>query len=128
MEHHNIVIIGAGPAGLALAIELNTQGVKDVVVLEREQEAGGIPRHCGHIGFGIDNRKRFLTGPKFAGVLRSQSQSLDIRTGTTVLEFSLRGTMRVHSATGISEISATRIILATGTRESSRASRLIGGN
>lgn len=128
MEHHNIVIIGGGPAGLALAMELNTLGVKDVVVLEREQEAGGIPRHCGHIGFGIDNRKRFLTGPKFASVLRSQSQSLDIRTGTTVLEFSLRGTMRVHSATGISEISATRIILATGTRESSRASRLIGGN
>jgi thioredoxin reductase len=128
MEHHNIVIIGGGPAGLTLALELNTLGIKDVVVLEREQQAGGIPRHCGHLGFGIDNKNRFLTGPKFAAKLRELTKGLDIRTGTTVLEFTLRGTMRVHSASGISEMSATRIILATGTRESSRASRLIGGN
>jgi thioredoxin reductase len=128
MEHHDIVIIGGGPAGLALAIELNALGLKDVVVLEREQESGGIPRHCGHLGFGIDNKNRYLTGPKFAVKLRELTKGLDVRTGTTVLEFTLRGTLRLHSASGISEISATRIILATGTRESSRAARLIGGN
>jgi thioredoxin reductase len=128
MEHHDIVIIGGGPAGLTLALELNKLGIKDVVVLEREQQAGGIPRHCGHLGFGIDNKNRFLTGPKFAAKLRELTKGLDIRTGTTVLEFTLRSTMRLHSASGISEMSATRIILATGTRESSRAARLIGGN
>ena len=128
MEHHEIVIIGGGPAGLTLAMELNTLGVKDVVVLEREPEVGGIPRHCGHMGFGIDNKKRFLTGPKFVSQLRELAKGLDIRTGTTVLEFNMRGAMRIHNASGISEISATRIILATGTRESSRAARLIGGH
>ena len=128
MEHREIVIIGGGPAGLALALELHTLGLKDVVVLEREPEAGGIPRHCGHLGFGIDNKSRFLTGPKFAIKLRELARGLDIRTGTTVLEFTLRGTMRLHSSSGISEMSATRIVLATGTRESSRAARLIGGN
>jgi thioredoxin reductase len=128
MEHHDIVIIGGGPAGLTLALELNTLGLKDVVVLEREQETGGVPRHCGHLGFGIDNKSRFLTGPKFATKLRELTKGLDVRTATTVLEFTLRGTMRIHSASGISEMSATRIILATGTRESSRAARLIGGN
>ena len=128
MEHHEVVIIGGGPAGLTLALELNTLGIKDVVVLEREQEAGGVPRHCGHLGFGIDNKNRFLTGPKFAAKLRELTKDLDIRTGTTVLEFTLRGTMRLHSGAGISEMSATRIIVATGTRESSRAARLIGGN
>lgn len=128
MERHNIVIIGGGPAGLALGVELSALGLKDVVVLEREQEAGGIPRHCGHLGFGIDNKSRFLTGPKFASKLRELTKGLDIRNGTTVLEFTLRGTMRLHAASGISEMSATRIILATGTRESSRAARLIGGN
>ena len=128
MEHHDIVIVGGGPAGLTLAVELNALGIKDVVLLEREPEAGGIPRHCGHLGFGIDNKNRFLTGPKFAIKLRELAEGLDIRTGTTVLEFTLRGTMRLHSSSGISEMSATRIILATGTRESSRAARLIGGN
>ena len=128
MEHHDVVIIGAGPAGLALALELRKLGIQDVVVLEREQEAGGIPRHCGHLGFGIDNKNRFLTGPKFAAKLRDLSSGLDVRTGTTVLEFTLRSTMRLQTSLGISEMSATRIILATGTRESSRAARLIGGN
>jgi thioredoxin reductase len=128
MEHHDIVIIGGGPAGLALAIELSALGLKDVVVLEREQEAGGIPRHCGHLGFGIDNKNRFLTGPKFAAKLRELTYGLDIRIGTTVLEFTLRGTLRLHAVSGVSEMSARRIILATGTRESSRAARLIGGN
>ena len=127
MEHHDIVVIGGGPAGLALAMELDALGIKDVVVMEREPEAGGIPRHCGHMGFGIDNKKRFLTGPKLANQLCELVKGLDIRTGTTVLEFNIRSAMRIHSASGISEISATRIILATGTRESSRAARLIGG-
>ena len=126
MEHHDVVIIGAGPAGLALAVELRKLGIQDVVVLEREQEAGGIPRHCGHLGFGIDNKNRFLTGTKFAAKLRDLSSGLDVRTGTTVLEFTLRSTMRLQTLLGISEMSATRIILATGTRESSRAARLIG--
>ena len=66
MEHHEIVIIGGGPAGLTLAMELNALGMKDVVVVEREPEAGGVPRHCGHMGFGIDNKRRYLSGPKFA--------------------------------------------------------------
>lgn len=128
MEHHDVVIIGAGPAGLALALDLRKLGIQDVVVLEREQVAGGIPRHCGHLGFGIDNKNRFLNGPKFAAKLRDLSNGLDVRTGTTVLEFTLRGTMRLQTFQGISEMSATRIVLATGTRESSRAARLIGGN
>lgn len=128
MEHHDVVIIGAGPSGLALALELRKLGIQDVVVLEREQESGGIPRHCGHLGFGIDNKSRFLSGPKFAAKLRDLSRGLDVRTGTTVLEFTLRGTMRLQTLHGISEMSATRIILAMGTRESSRAARLIGGN
>lgn len=128
MEHHNIVIIGGGPSGLALALELHELAIKDVVVLEREQEAGGIPRHCGHLGFGIDNKSRFLSGPKFATKLCELARDLDVRTASTVLEFTMRGTMRLQSELGISEMSATRIILATGTRESSRAARLIGGN
>ena len=128
MEHHNVVIIGGGPAGLAAALELQRIGVKDVVVLEREKQAGGIPRHCGHRGFGLYKNYGLLTGPALAEKLRNLTQSLDVRTATTVLEFNMRGNLRVQSASGVSELSADKIILATGARETSRAARLIGGN
>jgi flavin-dependent dehydrogenase len=128
VENHDVIIIGAGPAGLATAIRLRELGVKDVVVLERENEAGGVPRHCGHFGFGWESHKRLTTGPKFAMQLLKAAQGIDIRTSTTVLEFTLRSTLRVHSAKGITDLMAKRVVLATGTRELSRAALLIGGN
>ena len=128
MEHHDVVVIGGGPAGLTTAWELSKRGMKDVVVLEREAEAGGIPRHCGHKGFAPFKSFGLMTGPNLARHLRGETKALDIRTSTTVLEFTIRDTLRLHSAKGIAEMSAGKIILATGTRESSRAARLIGGN
>jgi thioredoxin reductase len=128
MENHDVIIIGAGPSGLAMAIRLRELGVKDVVILEREAQAGGVPRHCGHFGFGWESHRRLMTGPKFAAQMVKAAQGIDIRTATTVLEFTMRNTLRVHSAKGISDMSANRLVLATGTRESSRAALLVGGN
>ena len=127
MENHEIIIIGGGPAGLATAIALKQRGVKDVVVLEREDEAGGIPRHCGHGGFGYAKKYGVLSGPKLAARLRQAASGIDVRLSTSVLEFTLRGTLRVHAHSGIGEMGAEKIVIATGTRESSRAARLIGG-
>ena len=59
----DVAIIGGGPAGLAAATALKSAGVKRVVVLEREAEAGGIPRHCGHPPFGVREFKRVMKGP-----------------------------------------------------------------
>ena len=128
MEHHSVIIIGAGPAGLTTALALSQSGAKHVVVLERETQTGGIPRHCGHKGFAPYKNFGLMTGPNLALQLREQTKGLDIRTSTTVLEFTLRGSLRVHSAQGITELSANRIVLAAGTRETTRAARLIGGN
>jgi thioredoxin reductase len=128
MENHEVIIIGAGPSGLSAALRLKERGFKDLVVLERETEAGGVPRHCGHFGFGWESHKRLMTGPNYAKRLVRDAQGIDIRTATTVLELTLRNTLRVHSVKGISEMTARHIIMATGTRESSRAMRLIGGN
>ncbi len=127
MENHDVIIIGAGPAGLAAAICLQENGVKDVVVLEREWQAGGAPRHCGHYGFGWESHRRMTTGPKFAARMTNAASGIDIRTATTVLEFTMRNALRVHSSKGIYDMSAKRIILATGTREQTGAARFIGG-
>ena len=56
-----VVIVGAGPAGLSAAIELCRRGVPDVLVLERESETGGIPRHAGHQGFGLRDLHRAMS-------------------------------------------------------------------
>ncbi len=128
MENHDVVIIGAGPAGLSTAMRLRELGVTDVVVLEREANAGGVPRHCGHFGFGWESHKRLMSGSKFAKHIVNAAKHIDIRTSTTVLEFTMRNSLRVHSSKGISDMSAKHVVLATGTRESSRAAQLIGGN
>ena len=62
----DVLIVGAGPAGLAAAIELRKRGVGRVTVVDREREPGGIPRHSDHIGFGLRDMHRFLSGPAFS--------------------------------------------------------------
>jgi flavin-dependent dehydrogenase len=62
-ESCSVAIVGGGTAGLALAAELRRQGIDNVVVLEREKDAGGIPRHCGHYPFGIMEYGKLLKGP-----------------------------------------------------------------
>jgi thioredoxin reductase len=128
MDDHDVVIIGGGPAGLSAARRLAELGIRDVTVLERETEAGGIPRHCGHLGFGWQSHRRFWSGPRFAAAMRSSVEGLDIRTGTTVLQIGHNGVLRIRDRNGLGEIGARRVLIATGTRETPRAPRLAGGS
>ena len=63
------VIVGGGPSGLAAAIELRRLGISPVTVIEREREAGGIPRHSDHTGFGLRDLRTVLSGPRYAAAL-----------------------------------------------------------
>ena len=127
MPSHDVVIIGGGPTGLAAARRLAERGIEDVVVLEREAEAGGIPRHCGHLGFGWQSHRRLWSGPRFAAQLRRDTAGIDLHTGTTVLELGRGGALRIRNANGLGEIKGRAVLIATGTRETPRAARLIGG-
>ena len=106
---HEVVIIGGGPAGLAAAAELVTQGVQDVVVIEREQQAGGVPRHCGHTGFGWREFRRVLAGPAYARRLVAAAGGVDVRTGTTALGLEAEGRIRILTPEGIRVLEATAL-------------------
>jgi len=125
----DVAIIGGGPAGLSAATTLKHLGVSRVVVLEREPQAGGIPRHCGHPPFGLREFKRILKGPAYAArlVRRAQSHGVEIHTGVTVVEARPNGALLIATPDSVFEITATRVIIATGTRETPRPARLIPG-
>jgi thioredoxin reductase len=128
MESHDVIIVGGGPTGLSAARRLADLGIRDVVVLEREAEAGGIPRHCGHLGFGWQSHRRLWNGPRFAAELRKSAKGLDVRSATTVIEINKNGQLRVQNSTGISEMNAKHVLIATGARETPRSARFVGGS
>ena len=66
---HDLIVIGGGPAGLAAALSAWECGVKDIVIVERDKELGGILNQCIHNGFGLHYFKEELTGPEYAYVL-----------------------------------------------------------
>jgi NADPH-dependent 2,4-dienoyl-CoA reductase/sulfur reductase-like enzyme len=127
--HCAVAIVGGGPAGLAAAIELRRQHIGPVVVLEREAEAGGIPRHCGHSPYGLREFRRLMRGPDYARrlVAEAEARRAQIHTSTTVVRLAPGPRLELATLDGPRTLTADRVLLATGVRESSRAARLIGG-
>ncbi|MCJ8300827.1 MAG: FAD-dependent oxidoreductase, partial [Pseudomonadales bacterium] len=125
----DVAIIGAGPAGLAAATQLRQRGVDQVVVLDREVEGGGIPRHCGHPPFGMREFYRVLTGPQYAKRLVAQAITAGVRVLTrhTITRLLHGGELEVATPDGLITIMAKRVLIATGVRETPRSARLVTG-
>lgn len=127
----DVLVVGAGPSGLTAAAALAREGVR-VEVLEREAEPGGIPRHSHHTGYGLRDLRRVMTGPAYAARLVEQAVAAGVRlsTETSVTGWDNGGppAALVTAPSGLQEVRARAVVLATGARERSRAARWIAGD
>ena len=131
MINKELVIIGAGPAGLAAAVRAHEEGVRDMLILERDDAPGGILNQCIHNGFGLHTFKEELTGPEYAQryIEKAQQLGIEVKLNTMVLDVSPdRLISAVNSDDGILEIHAGAIILAMGCRERPRGALNIPGS
>lgn len=125
-----VAIIGGGPGGLNAAKELAGKVAGAVMVFDREAEMGGIPRHADHPGYGIRDKKRSYSGPKYAQILRSEAQKAgaELINHAMVYGWEDENTLLATSPRGLLRIQAKVFLFATGARERPRAARWITGD
>ena len=127
----DVVIVGAGPSGLAAARKLLEVGAGTIAVLDRDDEIGGLPRFCRHFGFGFEYSGRVESGPAFVRRLRRglDSPQLRILTQTTALSIGPGPYVDVTGPkTGPRRLRPRAVLIATGIREMPRGGRLIPGD
>ena len=119
MENHELVIIGGGSAGIACALGAYEGGLRDILVIERDKEYGGILQQCIHNGFGLHTFNEELSGPAYAekyyGLIKD-NECIHFRYESAVVGIE-QNMLTVQAEDGLSKIRAQAIVLATGCRE-----------
>ncbi len=126
----DIAVIGGGAAGLAAAIKAKETGIQNIVVIERNEQLGGILPQCIHTGFGLHLFRENLTGPEYISrfIKRVEDLGIECKLDTMVLKITEgKKITAVNSVGGLLELQAKAIILAMGCRERTRGAMGIAG-
>jgi len=120
MEHFDILIIGAGAAGIAAAKGAWEAGCRSIAIVDRKKTMGGVLLQCAHRGFG----QKLTGGEYLQELLRGFPEEITVITGTTVLSVYDNKTAMLS---GGMLLSFDQLILATGCREIPMGALFIGG-
>ena len=131
MRTVDCVIIGGGSAAMSCAMSAAKFGVKDILMIERNPDLGGILNQCIHNGFGLQIFKKECTGPEYAELLKESMKKypIEVKLDTTVMEVSEDKIVTYMNETeGIIRVQTKAIVLASGCLERNRGMISIPGN